>query len=163
MRSCSRITVQVSKRLSLNARLRAPQRNNAARASGVSPPQCRCAKVMAELAAISPCGSLIRSWMYFTISSGGTCRFKKCAVSVIAPILSRILETEHGILIVVGKGLRVSAPAHRRAQALFRGLLAHEVLQFVDKAAFPRRMRRALVQYTAYMGRQRHIIEQMAQ
>src|SRR5580692_8527217 len=101
--------------------------------------------------------------MYFTISSGGTCRFIYGAVSVMAPILSRILETEHGILVIVGKGLGISAPAHRGAQALLRRLLAHEVLQFVDKAAFSRRMRRALIQYPANMGCQRHIVEQMAQ
>src|SRR5271169_6589380 len=97
--------------------------------------------------------------MYFTISSGGTCRFKNRAVSVMAPILSRILETEHGILIIVSKGLGVSPPAHGRAQALLRGLLAHEVLQFVDKAAFSRGMRRAFVQYAANMGCQRDIIK----
>src|SRR5579862_8975843 len=47
------------------------------------------------------------------------------------PSLCRILEAEHGILIVVGKHLGVSAPAHHRAQALLRGILGHEILQFV--------------------------------
>ena len=77
-------------------------------------------------------------------------------------ILGRILEAEHGILIIVGEGLRVSAPAHDGTQALLGGFLAHEVLQFVDKAAFSRGMRCALIQYAANMSGQRHIIEQVA-
>src|SRR5277367_5375223 len=101
--------------------------------------------------------------MYFTISSGGTCRFKYRAVSVMGSILSRILETEHGILVIIGEGLSVSAPAHGRAQTLLRRLLTHEILQFVDKAAFSCGMRCTLVQDAAYMAGQRNIIQQMAQ
>src|SRR5277367_1218511 len=143
MRSRSRVTVQVSSRLSWNARFSALQRNSAARARGVSPPQCRCASAIAEPAAISPCGRVIRSWIYFTISSGGTCKFKLAAISVMAPILCRILQTEHGILIVVSESLGIARPAQHRAQGLIRRLFVHEILEFVDEAALARRMRGA--------------------
>src|SRR5882757_1726285 len=78
-------------------------------------------------------------------------------------ILSRILQTEHGILVVIRKRFCVTGPTNDGAQSLIGRLFAHEILEFVDETAFPRRMRCAFIQYPTDMRRKRHVGQQMTQ
>src|ERR1700690_2593866 len=96
--------------------------------------------------------------MYLTISSGGTCRFKyvEAGSLMLRPILRRIFEAEHGIIVVVGKCLGITGPTDDRAQGLVRLLLAHEILQFVDEAALARGVAGAVIEDPAHVrGRRR--------
>src|ERR1019366_10258902 len=102
--------------------------------------------------------------MYLTISSGGTCRFKyvEAGSLMLRSILRRIFETEHGIIVVVGKCLGITGPTDHRAQGLVRRLLAHEILQFVDEAALARGVAGALIEHPAYVRGQRHVVQEVA-
>src|SRR5450755_1922523 len=102
--------------------------------------------------------------MYLTISSGGTCRFRYVGAGsfMLRAILSRILEAEHGIIIVVSKCLGIAGPTDDRAQGPVRLLLAHEILQLVDEAALARRVAGALIEHPADVRGQRHVVQEVA-
>src|ERR1035438_6528858 len=102
--------------------------------------------------------------MYLTISSGGTCRFKyvEGGSLMIALILRRIFEAEHGIIVVVGECLGIARPTDDRAQGLVRLILAHEIFQFVDEAALARGVARTLIEHPAYVRGQRHVVQEVA-
>src|SRR5579862_549146 len=76
--------------------------------------------------------------------------------------LSRIVQTEHRRLVVIGEQLAEAAPPDHGAQRLLGGVGGHVVLQLVEEAALGRGVAAAFVEDTADVGGKGDVAHQRA-
>src|SRR5580765_6888118 len=85
----------------------------------------------------------------------------KCIVEKHHGRLRRILETEHGSLIVVREGFCVPGPTDDSAQRLLGRCVVHVVLELVEEAALASDVRWPFIEHASNMRGQRYITQKL--